>query len=445
MLDGIVFGSITYFYNVKLGLDENLVGIVWLIFMFWNALNDPLFGILQEKTQTKIGRRIPYFRFGSVFYGLFFILSWIPVFGTSKWGLFFSFLLSLFLFDTIFTLVGLVSYSLPAEMAMDPQNRAQLSVYTTIFGAIGVLISMVIPMFLLVADDANTALNPAFYPTMIILGIISSVMMFVSSFFLKENNYTLQEETLGFFEGFRVTFNNKPFLIFEVVNFFYVICYTILTSAIFYYIDFVLELTGFQAFIPLIVLFSTLFIFSAISSRFVHKLGLKRLQTYSLYFAGVAFVISFFFADKLIPAIFCFILLSIGIAGRTITEQPIISDIIDYDEILTGKRRETTYSGMNAVFTKPSQSIGNWLYLFVFGLYGFNDELATQSEYTQKGMMVAIMLIPGIMLLFCGIFMRFYNLDGEKWNQQKKEIASIHRKKEQAYLKTLEKPPYLPQ
>ncbi len=62
-LQGTVFGSITFFYNIKLGLGMGLIGTVWLIFGIWNAINDPIFGILEERTKTKIGRRIPYIRY----------------------------------------------------------------------------------------------------------------------------------------------------------------------------------------------------------------------------------------------------------------------------------------------------------------------------------------------------------------------------------------------
>src|SRR6056297_1986218 len=68
-LNGIALGSaITFFYNVKLGLGEDLVSLAWIIFGIWNAINDPLFGIFQERTHSKLGRRIPYLRYGAPLY-----------------------------------------------------------------------------------------------------------------------------------------------------------------------------------------------------------------------------------------------------------------------------------------------------------------------------------------------------------------------------------------
>ncbi|MHA1512348.1 MAG: MFS transporter, partial [Promethearchaeota archaeon] len=291
-LEGTVFGSITFFYNIKMGLGTELIGIAWIIFGFWNAINDPIFGVLEERTRTKIGRRIPYIRYGSFFFGLFFILSWFPFFGTSQTALFLNFVVVLFVFDTIFTLVGLVTYSLPAEMAITAKSRANLGVYTTILGALGVLISMALPMFLLTGE--TTELDPAFRPAMIIVGVVSSIIMFIGSYFLYENEYTQKEETLGLIDSLKACFKNKPFLIFESSNFFFTISYTILISGIFYYIQFVLELADFMAMVPLIVVFLSLFIFTAVFSFLVPKYGLKKIQIFGLLFSAIAFLISFF-------------------------------------------------------------------------------------------------------------------------------------------------------
>ncbi|TFG08865.1 MAG: MFS transporter, partial [Promethearchaeota archaeon] len=72
ILSGIAFSAITFYYNVILGLSAQLIGIGWLIFAFWNALNDPLFGYYEDRTKSDLGRRIPYIRYGAPVFGLLF-------------------------------------------------------------------------------------------------------------------------------------------------------------------------------------------------------------------------------------------------------------------------------------------------------------------------------------------------------------------------------------
>ncbi|QEE16165.1 MFS transporter [Promethearchaeum syntrophicum] len=434
-LEGTVFGSITFFYNIKLGLSSDLIGIAWLIFGFWNAINDPLFGILEERTKTKIGRRIPYIRYGAFIYGFLFILSWFPFFGNSQTALVLNFIVVLFVFDSIFTLVGLVTYSLPAEMAITAKSRANLGVYTTILGALGVLVSMALPMFLLTGE--TTELDPAFRPAMIIVGIISSVIMFVGSYFLYENDYTQKEDTLGIIDSLKACLKNKPFLIFESSNFMWVIGYTTLLSGIFYYIQFILQLEEFMAMVPIVIVFLSLFIFTFVFSLYISKYGLKKIQFAGLLITSIIFLIAFFLANTLVPAVIIMIFIGIGFAARVVSEQPIMGDLIDYDETLTGKRRETTYAGINALFMKPSISIANWLYLTIFTAYGFDETLNTQTDHAKDGIMLGFFLVPAIFFFIATILFLWYPLHGKEWNSKKEDISKIHIQKENDYLEYL--------
>ena len=115
-----------------------------------------------------------------------------------------------------------------------------------------------------------------------------------------------------------------------------------------------------------------------------------------------------------------------------LSNQVVIADIVDYDEIRTGKRRETTYSGINALITKPAISIANWMFLTIIAGFGFNKDAITFDA--QLGIMIGFALIPSIFLIFGALVMLYYKLDGPKWLSQKEEIMKIHKEKERNYL-----------
>lgn len=137
-LSGLITGGgMTYFYTKYLGLDEGLASIVWIIFAVWNALNDPLFGYISDRTRSKLGRRIPYIRYGALLYGLIFILSWfLWPFGGSQIALFMQMLLSLFFFDTFYTAIATSLYVLPYTMAESNQARSGIFVWKIFFSAL---------------------------------------------------------------------------------------------------------------------------------------------------------------------------------------------------------------------------------------------------------------------------------------------------------------------
>ncbi len=438
VLSGIAFSSITFYYNVKLGLSAALIGIAWLIFAIWNTINDPLFGYIQDRTKSqKYGRRIPYVRFGAPLIGILFIICWFPfVDRTDEFGLFLNLLIVLMLFDTLFTIIGLIGFALPAEMAITQKARTEVVTYGVVLGGLALIFSFIIPVFLLTGDK-STNVNPVFLIAMIFIGIICAFIIFLSSFFLKENLYTQLEEPLGFIDTIKETLKNRPFIKYEISNFSFLLAQTILTTGIFYYVSYVLNLSGFLTIVPLFLVLLMAFIFTPIFAKLSGKYGLKKLYIFGLAFTGVISISFFFLGWSLLTAIIPLLLLGIGFSALLLLKPAIMADVIDFDETRTGKRRETSYGGMNAVIEKPAVSIANWMFLFVIVYFGFQAKAQTQSINAQIGIMVALTLIPAIFVLFSAVIMIFFPLDGPEWNKQKSELKKIHDEKEKEYIKYL--------
>lgn len=432
----IAFSAITFFYNTKLGLNAGLIGIAWLIFSIWNAINDPIFGFIEDNTKSeKYGRRIPYIRFGAPIYGIVFILCWIPFANlSSQIALFFNFLLILLIFDTLFTILGLINFTLPAEMVITAKARANLLIYGSTLSSISYLIAFLLPLFLLTGTDAPES-SQVFVIVMIIIGIFSALILFVSSYHIKENKYTQLEDTLPIIQGIKETFKNKPFLAYEGANFFFTMAQTILTTAIFYYGNYILRLPGFLNSVPLMLVFILIFAFFAVFNRLVGKYGVKKTFISAIMITGVGFLLTFFMGWTFSSSLVGFILIGIGYSGFMLLNQVVVADIVDYDEVRTGKRRETTYSGINALITKPAISVANWLFLVIIEAFKFDAEQSIQNFPAQYGIMLGFALIPSIFLIIGAIAMFSYSLDGPNWLLQKEELINIHIQKEQAYLK----------
>jgi GPH family glycoside/pentoside/hexuronide:cation symporter len=433
----ITFSAITFFYNVRLGLNPELIGIAWMIFSIWNAINDPLFGFIGDRTKSeKYGRRIFYIRFGAPVYGVIFILCWFPFVDiTNQIALFVNFLIVLFTFDTIFTILGLINFTLPAEMAMTAEERANLLVYGNIINSIGLLISFILPIVLLTGNEALVD-DSVFLVSMIFVGIISAIILFVSSFYLKENKYTQMESPLPVTKGIAETFKNKPFLIFEVSNFSFTLAQTILTTGIYYYLDYVLVISGFIASIPLMIVFLVIFAFFIVFNKLVVRYGAKKTFILSILWTGLSFILVFLIGWNFATAVIGFIFIGIGMSGYMLTNQIIIADIVDYDETRTGKRRETTYSGINALLTKPAISLANWLFLTIISRFGFQEGIP-QEYLAQLGILIGFALLPAIFLIIGAITMFLYRLEGPEWLSKKEELIKIHEKKEIDYLNYL--------
>lgn len=70
------FFLLFFFTNVA-GLDPSLAGMVLLIGKIWDAINDPIVGVLSDRTQSKMGRRLPWMLYAAIPFGISFFAQWI--------------------------------------------------------------------------------------------------------------------------------------------------------------------------------------------------------------------------------------------------------------------------------------------------------------------------------------------------------------------------------
>ncbi|MFO8017019.1 MAG: MFS transporter [Promethearchaeia archaeon] len=445
-LSGVVFGAIDVFYLKVLNADPTLLGISWLLFIVWNMVNDPLIGILQDKTKTDIGRRIPYLRYGAIIYILTFIWVWFPIVDKQSL-LFWNHLLMLFVFDTLFSMMGLIFYSMPAEMAVSQKERGKIMVYSTALGSIGIIGSILVPLIFLgeVPDPEG------FRIVAIITGIAAGLIIFLASYRIQENQYTVMEESLGFFESIRETFKNKPFLIIEVAIFASVIMTQVIQGYFIFLFDYVVSFEFNLLNIILLIILIAILGFSVwwLTSK-IDKYGLKRLMFLGAIVSIIGFITLLVMGlglginqhNKMAFLLFFGPLAAVifGFVGFMLLSQPLMADCIDYDEILTGKRRETTYAGVNALVTKPAVSIGRSIFLFIIALFGYQESISkpfNQPSTVGTGVIIAFTLIPTVCLIIGLISLYYFPLDGEEWQKKKQEIHETHQKKRREYLKKL--------
>jgi len=436
LLNGLVFGNLTFFYQVKLGADAGLLAIGWLIFAIWNTLNDPIVSYFVDNTRTKIGRRIPYIRYGSIFYGLAFIFCWFPISPlNNEIGLFINFLAALFLLDTMFTIVGVCFFSLPNEIAVTAKQRASLGVYRAVIGFINLVLGLIIPIILLTGQEG---IHSLFGPVIIIIGLGCSLILFVTSFGIKENMFAQLQEHEGFLEGLRLTLKNKPFWIFMIPAFLIGIIMPMFSTGILYYIDY--NIAGQTPIYILLGLLIGIVVGLVLNLKKIAKWQPKKTMTINTILIATGFAMLFFVGGNAILAAVPFLIVGIGYAGGMVASPVLMGDVIDNDELITGKRREAIYGGVNAIVTKPAISIANFIYLTVIAAFGFvapTGVIQPQTDIALIGLLFAFCIIPAILLALTALGLRWYPLDGPEWIEKKRHILKLHEEKENKYRQSL--------
>lgn len=424
-------GAMTYYFTRWRGLDSGLAAWVWLLFGIWNAINDPLFGYISDRTKSGLGRRIPYIRFGAPFYVLAFILFWIVIPGpfSTQTAMFIQMLAALFLFDALYTAIATSLYVMPYEMAISNKARSSIYIWKIIFAVFPLAVPLILVPMIQPGPGQEAGV---FQAVMISFGIVMGLVIFFSTFFYREKHFQQTEQQFGFITSLKECFKNWAFIIFEVLSFTVIFVQTNLMQGVLYYFD-EIDVPAIPIYVALGVGIVAGVIFFV---RMRERWGVKKsTRLMALVFSMGAFVV-LLLGKMLLPAMigmFCF---GIGFAGGMYLIPLMNGDVVDVDEDRTGLRREGMYAGINSFVTKPAISLAQASFLWILGLYGYDTALAkgTQSASAETGIIVAWALIPALLLFLSYISLHWYSLDGEKWNNIKTRLTKVHEDKERAFL-----------
>ena len=422
-LNGLLTGGgMTYFFTKYMGLKEELASVVWIVFAIWNAFNDPLFGYISDRTRSKLGRRIPYIRYGSLFYAAIFVATWFrwPL-GGSQTVLFVQMFVTLFLFDTFYTAIATSLYVMPYTMAVSNKARSGIFLWKIGFS----LISLSVPLVVFPLIKPEVGENPLrFQLIMTAVGVCSFLVIFFSTFFYSEKVRDESEETMGLFRSVAECFKNRSFVVFEVLSFTVIFIQTILMQGVIYYFD--------EFDTPMPLAYGALGL-GAVAGillwiRMLRPWGVRKcvlIMCVSFACGAVAMCV---FGSVMPVALAVFFLTGVGFAGGMYLVPIMNGDVIDYDELKTGARREGIYAGVNSLITKPAISLANAAFVMIAKAFGYDMTLAAglQNRTAKHGILVAWMAIPALLLILSAVCMRFYPLYGSRWDAQKADIALKH-------------------
>ena len=430
-----VLVSIAYpLFNMELEMRPLYVAIILMSLRLWDGIIDPIMGWISDNARTRWGRRRPFIFVGAILSALTYpLIFWFPVGLSPEQNMFWVIGFGI-IFYTSFTIWAMPYQSMLMEMTPDYHERTRVTEVRGYFQALAGLLNGWIwwitlrPLFFvsepgtgeLVASTANGM-------RYVSLGIAVLILVggLIPALFVKERYYEQvrkHQKKIGLFTSIKETLSNRAFLILCSFTVFF-----LLGTAIFdsygRYVGTYYVLGGdwgrgavFAGWGTLVyTLFSLSFIplFRRLSERIGKNKCLVLSVCVVLLSAGSTWWT--FTPDcpwlMLINTAF----IGAGYAGLWLMLPSMQVDVVDYDELKTGERREGSFASIFSWILKLSFCVGFLVSGPLLELTGFDaSDGGMQSEAVYRNMRLGYILIPVCSLIAALLLLKFFPINKDK-------------------------------
>ena len=410
-----VYVFLPKFYTDTMGLDISIIGFLLMAVRVFDAVTDPLIGYLSDNTPGRFGRRKPYMAIGSMGLALSILFLFRPL---DLSGQTLSFYFGFWLFTLFFfwTLITIPYESLGPELTENYHERTALFAFRDGFLILGTLLAAALPILI---DWTMTALGkiPSDSVRFSIMAFLFSPMILVCSFYciygIKETFSGNAKEKTN--KDAVTIFKNQPFVI--LITAFTISAFgsNLPATLILYYVEYVLKAPKAEGF--LLLYFLTGIVFLPLWMMVSKKIGKKKAWIISMVINTGAFCSVFFLGPGDIFEYGVLVFVSgIGFGAGLVLPSSIQADVIDYDQLLTGQRREGRYIGLWSIAKKLSAALGIGIGLLVLGNTGYTPNMA-QGEDTVFMLRVLYALVPCLCNILAIIIICFYPITEQRHAQ----------------------------
>ncbi|MHA1659954.1 MAG: MFS transporter [Promethearchaeota archaeon] len=417
-----------WYYETEVLLPVIFVGIANVLFLLWDAFNDPLVGFISDRPNRltkKYGRRFPFIAIFGIPTMVSIILLFMPPFIDAQINplpIFLWIIIILFIHELSYTAVSLTRALYPEKFRSDQERRKNAGIGILTYN-MGLFLGLIVPMIFVEKGDIQS-----YWIGATVLMIPCVIFFFLGLSGVREDKKMIERsfeiKKEPFFKTMKNTFKRKNFLALIVVSISTQAFGACILGSIYYWVNFVLLEPNAD-----IIIMLSWFLAGLISVPFWMKINKKignRNTQLMAIITTMGSIIPFIFISSLTGAIIAiFILGFVGGAG-TFVRYPIFSDLIDEATTLDGKRQEGVYQGVLAFFDRFGILFQPIIFTIVHLITRFEPESATQTILAQQGIIAAMTWIPAILVLIAGIiFWKVYDLTPEKTLKIKSQLEEL--------------------
>jgi len=399
-----------FYYVDRLGLTTVQMAFILTIYAFIDALDNPVYGFLSDRTRSRWGRRRPWLVIGTplLVLGLIAFYS-TPAFLAGNSLLAYAMLFYIFT-GTLDSVINANYGALFPELFRTDASRASTNALRQAFQLAAMIISIALTP---VVTDAI-----GFQMTAIIYGVLGGAVILYMAFTSQEVHVHEAEKKPQLWDSIKSLFKNVKFWIAGFANAFYSAAMSLVLAALPFFVKYKLEIPNSQS----TILFGSVLLIAiggvAVWAKLVKRFGLIPVWRGALGALTLAFI-PLYFANSLVTAIIGSALVGLGFAGVITTMDLVGAKIMDEDTQKYNVRREGLISSAMGFMNRLNGLITGLAFMLVFKIYSFESG-NNPGPTPDRAASFLLTLFPIALMIVSLAFSFFINFD-----KNEKSAASL--------------------
>lgn len=421
------------FYTDVFGISAAAVGTMFLLTRIWDTANDPIMGILADRTNTRWGKFRPYLLWGAVPFAVIGVLTFTTPDWSNEAKLVYAYC-TYTLMMMAYTAVNVPYGALLGVMSSNSNDRTQLASFRMVFAFVGsifafLLIDPLTHFFTNLTDTPDP--QTGWMLTISVYGCIAAVLFYFTFAWTKERIKppVAQENSLK--ADFKDLANNKPWFILLGAALATLIFNSMRDGASVYYFKYYIQspewsLLGMSFGITTVylVLGQASNIIGVILAQPISKILGKRNTFMYAMFAAATLSCLFYFLDE--SHLYLILILQVCISACAGIIFPLLwsmyADIADYAEFKTGRRATGLIFSSSSFAQKMGWTLGGALTGWTLAYFGYVANV-DQTEYAKEGLRYMVSFLPAVGAMISALFMIFYRLTDDYMKDVNHELS----------------------
>lgn len=398
-----------YYLTDIVGMSPMLAGIAFFVGKMWDGINDPLMGVISDRTKSRFGRKRSYILFGSIPFGLSFTLLWMIPGAASEMTQFIMAAGSLVLFSTAYTVVVVPYMAMVPVMTQNYDERTQIAGLRTFFSILGTIFGG--GAALLVSSFSNEVFGLRVIT--ISFAVFATLCLLVASYSIKglEKDDGSGGPAKHEFTRYFTLLKEKNVLILLSLKILGAVATGCLIAALPYYTEYVLGSKGIST-IGMALYVGASAIAIPAWNKLTHKFDKRRLLlisniTVALILCSIGLLVN---ENAVVPFFIGCTLLGLAMSAYQFIPYSLVPDLIDYYEYKTGERHESVFFGLWIATHQLGVAIAGLVLGVALSLAGYVGTAAVQSGPALLGVKLAFSAIPGFFLIAAALVLQKFEV-----------------------------------